>query len=49
MRELLKRLADDELSAPLLVYLLGLFGVILLVHLLASLAPGLLAGTAMVP
>jgi hypothetical protein len=35
MRELLKRIADDEMSAPLLIYLLGFFGVLLLAHLVA--------------
>ena len=35
VRELLKRIADDKMSAPLIVYLFGLFGVLLLAHLLA--------------
>jgi len=36
LRELLGRVLDDELSAPLLIYLFGLFGIILLVHVVAS-------------
>jgi hypothetical protein len=36
LRELLTRIVDDDLSAPLIVYLLGFFGVLLLAHLLAE-------------
>jgi hypothetical protein len=36
VRELLTRIVEDDLSAPLLVYLLGFFGVLLLAHLLAG-------------
>jgi hypothetical protein len=36
VRELLRRVADDETSAPLIIYLLGLFGVLLLAHLFAG-------------
>ena len=36
IRELLSREGGDEVSAPVLIYVLGLFGVLLLAHLLAS-------------